>query len=244
MGIDIISAIEGAIVLQGGKALVKGDIYKSLSQILGAISDGSTTITKDSFKYFNAVRVAKVFAKVCLILEKEGVRNPQSVASKILFPAIEHISLDDELENSNNLQDLWANLLAGKASGKSIPSDFFDIVKRLDYEDAKALEILFDREIFLYKHRNLDYYGDYIGAVATLSDTRIDEACYAEELGYPENCKILSRVEILKKYGLIGNPLQCWKNEEGEAKKVIKIYLSALGADFMQATTGTKLTTH
>lgn len=216
MDIDIISAIEGAIVLQGGKALIKGDVYKSISQVLGVVSEESATITRNSFKYFNSVRLAKVFIKVYLKLKKNNVEKPQAIASKILFPTIEHISIDNEIENSENLQNMWANLLANEASGYTVSPYYYDVIKKLDSNDAKVLEQLFERfNNFpdINKTKGSYFHTDdasliYFNCIPASKD---------------ELHRVIVRFNALKQLGLI----------EGKSQ----VYLSLLGRYFMRTVT-------
>ena len=227
---DFISAIEGAIVLQGGKALIKGDVYKSMSQVLSVVGEETATITRNSFKYFNAERLAKVFIKVYLKLKENNVENPQAIASKILFPAIEDISIDKELENSETLQELWANLLVGEASGNSIPLDYFEIIKKLDSKDAKALRFIYNRYLNprmenIDKYRNTSFESEYF-------QDRVEYICYFDELGYSDETNLPIRVELLEKYRLVV--------KDGSHDSDNQVLLSRIGINFMETATGIK----
>jgi hypothetical protein len=61
-----------------------------------------------------------------------------AIHPKLLFPILEHASLEDDA----TLSEIWAGLLASAATGQTLPA-FLDVATQLSVDDAKLLRCLY-----------------------------------------------------------------------------------------------------
>lgn len=140
---SIVTELESVLLATGVLLLARGDLYNFISRIFGVGTEGVERIVQTKFRCWEATNVAIVFARTYKILQDSGITEPQKIADKILYPAIESISLEEELQSSESLQQKWANLLASAAKGESVHPRYLRIMSELSPVDAKVLDTLY-----------------------------------------------------------------------------------------------------
>lgn len=85
-----------------------------LQSLLGPAAEEAGLMLKDHVRVFRAERQLCLYRRTIERLQKMDVR-PQRVPLKLLFPIVENASM----EESDELQDRWANLLAHAAEQKN-----------------------------------------------------------------------------------------------------------------------------
>ncbi len=100
-------------------------------------------IIGDRLKFFRWQRQLAYVDKVNIILDSRGIENTRAVMPKLALPILENASLEDDDE----LQKLWANLMAN-AMDPNFTTDlrmsFIDIIKSLTPLDVKLLKSFYD----------------------------------------------------------------------------------------------------
>jgi hypothetical protein len=97
---------------------------------------------KDHVRVFRAMRQFRLLSRTAEKLKEMGV-TPQQVPLKLLFPIVENASI----EESDELQDRWANLLARAADPKEASKfivAFPAMLRELSQRHVKFLDALYD----------------------------------------------------------------------------------------------------
>jgi len=149
---------DAELVKAGIQGAVEGAM-KPFSDLIQALFGEAATeaglMFKDSVEHYRYRRRIRLFQRTREVLATAGI-EPTQVPLKLLLPIIENASNEKE----DNLQDIWANLLANAATqdatNKVYPS-FPAILKELTARDVKFLDALFEAASALAKatHRKM-----------------------------------------------------------------------------------------
>lgn len=188
-----ISTVEATKNYENLKAIIKDENFQLfMSKIIPFSKNALSKLKINNFRFFNTVRVALVFTEIYQILEKKGFNTPQAIAEKILFPAIESISEDENIEVEKDLRDKWVNLLSSEITGNSVHASFVETLKQLDSIDSKILDMVWD-------NRNKATYPDKYKGFPLKYLTRWLNNKYDSALN---NEQIIDSVDILESLGL------------------------------------------
>lgn len=116
------------------------DLIRSL---FGPAAEEAGLMLQDHVRVFRAKRQLRLYQRTAEIFAKTGV-TPQHVPLKLLFPIIESASV----EESDELQDRWANLLAHAADPDQVETvsiSFTTTLRELTPRQVKYLDALYDR---------------------------------------------------------------------------------------------------
>jgi Abortive infection alpha len=120
-----------------------------ISALFGPAAEEAGQMLRDEVRSYRRLRRARLWARTQSALRKLGV-SPKPVPSKLLSPIIDNASLEDD----DDLQDIWANLLANAADPRErnkIHPSFPAILKELTAQDVKFLDALYNAALELGK---------------------------------------------------------------------------------------------
>jgi hypothetical protein len=140
--------ISGAIT---GRALVRAaasepEFTPEARDFLDRVSGGARREVSawigDHFRVRRLNAQLKLLEKAERLLREAG-REPREVKWNVLFPLLEHSSIEEDDEMANR----WAALLATAAdpAGNDLPPAFPDVLHQLCREDAVMLDYVVDR---------------------------------------------------------------------------------------------------
>jgi hypothetical protein len=136
-------------VLKTGVEAVTSSALRPVTELIGSIfgpaAEEAGLMLKDHVRVFRAKRQLRLYERSAAIFARTGVK-PQQVPLKLLFPIIESASV----EESDELQDRWANLLAHAAdpeSADSVSMSFPTILRELNPRQVKFLDALYEEAI-------------------------------------------------------------------------------------------------
>jgi hypothetical protein len=114
-----------------------------LGRVLGEPIETAVGMVSDRLKFMRIERRMRLADRYDQIMvQRELSSEEQPVPAKIAVPAIENASLEEDDE----LQDLWANLLASahdKTLNGVVRSAFVDIIKQLEVVDVHILNYIY-----------------------------------------------------------------------------------------------------
>lgn len=138
---------EKEVISSTTEALVKGalaPVHELVRDLAGpsAAQIGSTLAMQ--FRYWKIQRALRLESKVRERLEPLGI-NRRPVALKLLLGTMENGAIEEE----DDLQDLWAGLLASAADSRepAVHPSFPDILHQLTARDAKLLILIAQMQI-------------------------------------------------------------------------------------------------
>lgn len=122
-----------------------------LKNLVGKPINEIGSLLADKVKTWQFANQVKTLNKVRGICEKENIPFKQ-INLKILFPYLEGISLEED----DNIQNLWANLLVNYMNEKKKleATVYPEILRQLSSKDVEILENYYKGEIF-YDYNNL-----------------------------------------------------------------------------------------
>jgi hypothetical protein len=135
---------DAELIKAGTQGLVEGTLapfHELILLLLGPAAEEAGGMLKQSVERFRASRTTRFFSRTSDKIQATGV-GPQPVSLKILLPIVESASVEDD----DDLQDVWANLLANAATspyGDGIVPSYPAILKDLTARDVKYLDTLF-----------------------------------------------------------------------------------------------------
>lgn len=100
-------------------------------ELLGMFND-----QLESWRWHNQVRLLKKIQQKAEMLKIE----PKEIAPKFLFNFFEKASLED----SENLQEMWTNLLLNEAKSGNVNNYYIEILNQLTSQEAKFLNNIYD----------------------------------------------------------------------------------------------------
>ena len=110
-----------------------------LEKIAGPAAQEIGLTLKDHVRVFRLGRQIRLFRRVKEILAESGMEAGR-VPFKLLLPLVENAST----EESNDLQDRWAAMLANAAINRDIHPSFPEILKQLSEREAFYLDACFE----------------------------------------------------------------------------------------------------
>jgi hypothetical protein len=138
-GEDDIKMVKAGIEAVSSSAL--SGVNNLLLRLFGPAADEAGLMLNDHVRVFRAKRQLRLYLRTAEKLEEAGI-TPQQVPLKLLFPIVENASI----EESDELQDRWANLLARASDPKEadlVELSFPTILRELSSRDVKFLDELF-----------------------------------------------------------------------------------------------------
>lgn len=101
-------------------------------------------ILNDKLQFMRWERKLRLAERGREILRQRGIEGPiRPIPYKLALPIIEHASLED----NDELQDLWANLLASAVDPKFdglIRAAYIDIIRQLEVVDVHLLNVVYE----------------------------------------------------------------------------------------------------
>ena len=188
---------------------------------------------KDHVRLFRLKRQLRLLQQTKEMLQNAGV-EPKRVPFKLFFPLIENASI----EESDELQDKWAALLASAASGMDIDPGIPEILKQLSPADALFLHFAYD---------DIDFGSPCHKSTCYLARAheRWSEAVYSHEVANSPNGSDAFYVwqrgsENLQRLGLVGVHREAVhvNYKEKERPMGSDEYLTAFGERFTIACEG------
>ena len=114
-----------------------------VARVLGEPIEAAVGLVSDRLRFVRFERQVRLADRYAEVMAFRGLSSEeQSVPPKIALPAIENASLEEDDE----LQDLWANLLASchdKTLNGVVRSGFVDIIKQLEVIDVHILNYIY-----------------------------------------------------------------------------------------------------
>lgn len=128
-------------VAKTGRAAIEasGKIGAFLAKVLGEPIEQAVGLLSDRLKFMRWERQVRLCDRAREILIQRGYLETKPVLPKIAIPLIEFATL----EESNELQDLWAELLVTAMApdpAAGFRSAFIDLVRQMEVIDAKLLQ--------------------------------------------------------------------------------------------------------
>ena len=116
-----------------------------VARVLGEPIETAVGLVSDRLKFVRFERQVRLADRYAQVMALRGLSSEeQSVPPKIALPAIENASLEEDDE----LQDLWANLLTSchdKTLNGVVRSGFVDIIKQLEVVDVHVLNYIYSK---------------------------------------------------------------------------------------------------
>ncbi len=246
-----------------GKAVEKlmDPITDLVKRVAGPAADEVGLTLQDSIKVWRAARQYKLFEKMNDTISKAGfVPNP--IALKLLLPALDYASVED----NEDLHTIWANLLANAADPRQtspVSPAFPLILKELSWRDARFLHVLFINTIGViaishekrelqdlgYSERNLIeiYAGNGLTRVQNLTDLTITEYLARKEDVEQDRKEFHLTFELVRRHGVIRESvyprrLEAWQREQTYNRNEMldfdlnkRYSFSHIGSSFMRA---------
>jgi hypothetical protein len=126
------------------------------------------------FRFERQVRLLGQFKSIC---ETAGI-EPKAVKIPLLFDILDRATLEED----NDLQDLWANLLANAADPRElmrIRTTFPEILRHISKEEAIYLKEMFEINANMTGHTDRGYLPDSDEEMeVTLPPKRLDDVSY------------------------------------------------------------------
>lgn len=152
---------DGAEMVKAGVEAMMRPIADIVDKIAGPGAEELGLTFQDHIRVFRFKRQVRLFEQVKRICAEAGI-EPQRVPLKLLAPIVEGASVEED----DDLQDIWARLLASAADPKSngpeaMPS-YISVLKELTPNDVKFLSAWYD---------SFDRYAPNLVAVSRASIT-------------------------------------------------------------------------
>lgn len=131
----IVTFMTGAAI----SPLIKGDIYKLVQTVFGRTTEQVSELLTKEIKYLEMQRTIDMLISIDKKLKEAGI-DPQRVnLHKILIPAFQAISIED----NPAIQDMYINLLAAAMAGEKVDVKDIATLKLLESNDILVLEALY-----------------------------------------------------------------------------------------------------
>lgn len=127
--------------LAAAAALAKSELAnETFSKLVGGVASDIGELIRLPLAERLLNRRIETMERVAKKLSDAGIKNPRPVALKLLIPAIENATFEDD----DDLRQLWANLIASAGDPTSLDThpSFVKILQDLTYCDAQLLASL------------------------------------------------------------------------------------------------------
>jgi len=243
---------ESAKAVQESAKTVRAGI--EATQQLGSFVSRITTepletvvgILNDKLQFMRWERKLRLAARGREIIDERGIEGPlRPIPYKLALPIIENASLED----NDELQDLWANLLASAVDPKFdglIRAAYIDIIKQLEVVDVHLLSVMYrSYKAWLDEKKRTAIQSDYYFSPIKHAVSKID---ITERLGisfaaYENSVDNLMRVRCLASY-VADETIDTEVNTVPNYAAVTVDYryeficITSLGVSFVEACTG------
>ena len=221
---------DAELIKAGTQALIEGGMkpFSDLIRtVLGPAAEEAGAMFQEHVRSYRIQRQIRLWAQTQKALEALGVK-PRQVPLRLLAPIIENASVEDD----DDLQDIWANLLANAAGSEGVAEvhpSFPGILKDFTPQDAKFLDSLYGSALQMGKgeHRKSP-------ANEVVFDLGVARAVYAR-IGDKKNAKL--SMDLFERHGLIRTKygLTKYSNEIGSAYS-----FTSFGIAFIEACRASK----
>lgn len=176
-------------------------IHEPLDEVMGILTD--------RLQFFRWERRVRFTRRANEIIEGRAIEEPLSTISpKLAFPIIENASM----EENDELQDIWANLLASAVDPSFegvIRSAFIDILKQLEVIDAHILNLLYSHflnRVDEIRAKRPDLEGQQLTFDPSQFDVHAD--LVIERLNIPRKSEYREAVDNLIRVGCVAPYIQ------------------------------------
>jgi hypothetical protein len=143
----IVTFVAGAAI----SPILRGEVYKLIQTVFEKTVEQASELLTKEIKYFEIQRTIDVLISIDSKLKNAGI-NPQKVnLHKILIPAFQAISIED----NPAIQEMYVNLLAAAIAGEGVDVKDIATLKLLESNDILVLEAL-------YYNGNSSCRGDFV----------------------------------------------------------------------------------
>lgn len=196
-------------------------------------------ILNDKLQFVRWERKLRLADRGRELLQQRGVQGPlRPIPYKLALPIVEHASLEDDDE----LQDLWANLLASAVDPKFdglIRAAYIDIIRQLEVVDVHLLNVVYesykawlDAEQRTAIHK--DYYFSPINHGVSKAD--ITDTLGISFSAYENSVDNLMRVRCLASYK-DDEPINKYRTATVDYRYEF-VCITSLGVGFVETCTG------
>lgn len=146
------------VAITSGKAIdASREVGGFISKFIAGPLEQGMGIFEDKLKYMRWERQVAIMDKVNKKMTERGLDGPtQPVAMKITIPLLQAASMEED----DNLQELWANLLvnaADKERGVEVRHSYITVLKDLTPFDAMILQRAYSMDTSLFRAINVFY---------------------------------------------------------------------------------------
>ncbi len=144
------------IAKASGKAIDAGSNFGNfISRYISGTFEQGIGIFEDKLKYMRWERQQRLMVKAEQLMKEIGLETPtKAIPLKFAIPLFQGALLEDD----NDLQDIWANLLvnaANKNSGIDLKRVYIDILERLTPLEAQILSTIYSLPFEEIQHKGV-----------------------------------------------------------------------------------------
>jgi hypothetical protein len=235
-------ADEDKLVKAGVEAALK-PFADLLEKLAGPVAEEIGLTLKDHFRVVRFKRQMRLLQGVKDICTDASI-EPQKVPMKVLLPLVEAVSI----EETDELQDIWANMLANAAAGNDrgpgVEPVFPLILKELGIQEVRFLDQLYNEAIRRSVERRAKLPGLKIESSFNIYDlknvylqaTSRKHSIETNQLDAKQQQEFRLSFDIVMRNRLLDELYDLVDNRDEQRQEVGSIYrLSALGTRFIRA---------
>jgi hypothetical protein len=217
-----------------GKALdVSEKVGSFVAKVIGEPLESAVGMLSDRLRFMRWERQIRMVDRCEEIMRKRRIEGKtRAVPPKLALPIIENASL----EENNQLQDLWANLLSSALDPNfkgTLRSAFIDIIKQLEIVDAHILSFLYRSYLNSIKMKEIS--EDESPSVIGWGCDEITTALKMSNSVYENSVDNLMRVRCVKPLVLKVTGIRAGNEPMTIDKGYDVICLTSLGKSFVEA---------
>ncbi len=214
-----------------------------LEKLAGPAAEEIGLTLKDHVQVFRLKRRLRLMRRTKQMLEGAGI-EPKKVPMKVLLPLVDAASI----EETDELQDIWANMLANAAAGNDrgpgVEPVFPLILKELGIQEVKFLDQLYNEAIRRSVERRAKLPGFKMEPSFNIYDlknvylqaTSRKDSIETNQLDANQQQEFRLSVDIIMRNRLLDELYDLVDNRHEQRQEVGSIYrLSALGTRFIRA---------
>jgi hypothetical protein len=220
---------------------------QELGRYVSRITDGPLEtvmgILNDKLQFVRWERKLRLAERGREILDRRNIQGPlRIIPYKLAWPIIEHASLED----NDDLQDLWASLIASAVDPQfqgEIRSAYIDIIRQLEVVDVHILNVVFESyRKWLNERQRMQIVNGYYFSPIQNPVSKVD---ITDRLGitfavYENSVDNLMRVRCLASY-VEDETFEVWDvSRQGSATvdhRYEFVCITSLGVSFVEACT-------